>query len=136
MIWDVLEHPHTLLLSSCTDLTSEDSIIRGRDCINGTVMPAILFEDFTNFTTLMNVFQVSKLASVNESDPLTSDWSRVLITLLQGTGHNYKLDQPDKVSGLPRGTHIPFDTDIKIFNRYMCPNYRLLVLMVVSAGRC
>ena len=41
----------------------------------------------------------------------------MLILLLQSTGHKYKLDQPDKVSGLPQGTHIPFDTDIKIFNR-------------------
>ena len=98
VLWDVVDHPGSLLLSSCTDLEAEDDIIRGRDCINGTAMPAAMFEELTNFTTLMNVFQ--------------------------GSGHKYKLDQPDKESGLPRGTHIPFDTDIKIFNRSCtCPNY-------------
>ena len=40
------------------------------------------------------------------------------LILSQREGHKHKLDQPDRVSGLPRGTHIPFDTDIRIFNRY------------------
>jgi len=93
-IWDILDHPDTVLLSSCTSLEiTEDNLIRGKDCINGTTMPVQLFDDFTNFTTLMNLFQKQ--------------------------GQKYKLDQPDKVSGLPRGTHIPFDTDIKIFNKSM-----------------
>ena len=58
-IWDILDHPDTVLLSSCTSLEiTEDNIIRGKDCINGTTMPVQLFDDFTNFTTLMNLFQV------------------------------------------------------------------------------
>ena len=58
-IWDILDHPDTILLSSCTSLEiTEDNIIRGKDCINGTTMPVQLFDDFTNFTTLMNLFQV------------------------------------------------------------------------------
>ena len=32
-------------------------------------------------------------------------------------GDKYKLDMPDRVSGLPRGTHMPFDRDIMIYNR-------------------
>ena len=67
VLWDVVDHPGSLLLSSCTDLEAENDIIRGRDCINGTAMPSAMFEDLTNFTTLMNVFQSS--------------------------GHKYKLDQ-------------------------------------------
>ena len=53
--------------------------------------------------------------TIPDCNQLTSP--TVIMRLLQTTGHKYKLDQPDKVSGLPQGTHIPFDTDIKIFNR-------------------
>merc|ERR1719471_232317 len=94
-IWDIQDHPNTILLSSCTtvEVIEDLNIIKGRDCINGTSLPTHLLEDKSNFTTLKRIFQHD--------------------------GQKYKLDQPDKVSGLPRGTHIPFDTDIKIFNRSM-----------------
>ena len=38
--------------------------------------------------------------------------------VFHGHGDKYKLDMPDRVSGLPRGTHMPFDQDIMIYNRY------------------
>ena len=40
-----------------------------------------------------------------------------LKTISQGEGWKHKLDMPDRTSELPRGTHIPFDTDIKIYNK-------------------
>ena len=79
--------------------------MRGADCINGTTLPSTLLPATTNFTHLLSVFYVSLTTSVPP------------ITPLQAEGPRHKLDLPDKKTGLPRGTHIPFDTDIKIFNR-------------------
>ena len=43
----------------------ERGTVLGRDCINGTAMPAAVFEDYTNFTTLMNLFQVTHTNSLH-----------------------------------------------------------------------
>eukprot|EP00090_Calanus_glacialis_P002363 TRINITY_DN11756_c0_g1_i1.p1 TRINITY_DN11756_c0_g1~~TRINITY_DN11756_c0_g1_i1.p1 ORF type:complete len:463 (+),score=131.42 TRINITY_DN11756_c0_g1_i1:108-1496(+) len=94
-IWEFSDNPDTILISSCTtvEVMSDGELVRGSDCINGTKMPNTFFEEYTNFTHLMKVFH--------------------------GEGWKHKLDMPDRTSELPRGTHIPFDTDIKIYNKTM-----------------
>lgn len=84
--------------------------MRGADCINGTTLPSTLLPETTNFTHLLAVFYVSLKTILNE--PVTCNTAH-----FQAEGPRHKLDLPDKKTGLPRGTHIPFDTDIKIFNR-------------------
>lgn len=95
-IWEAEEYPGTILVSSCTTLevVHNNEVIRGADCVNGSTVPLSMFpEASTNFTYLMNTFQAE--------------------------GWKHKLDMPDKVSGLPRGTHMPFDQDVMIYNRTM-----------------
>jgi len=94
-IWDSSDTPNALLLSSCTtvEVMSDGEMVRGSDCVNGTKIPEDFFDQSTNFTHLMEVFH-------------TEGWK-------------HKLDMPDTKTGLPRGTHIPFDKDIQIYNRTM-----------------
>jgi len=96
VIWKAESHPGTILMASCTTIHyHEDSeVLFTADCVNGTRLPFHLFPSpTTRFTQLMDVFH--------------------------GHGDQYKLDMPDRVSGLPRGTHMPFDQDIMIYNRTM-----------------
>lgn len=96
VIWSSSLHPGTLLLASCTTLTMRQGrqVIQAADCVNGTILPSSLFPNpTTNFTHLMDTFHRE--------------------------GHKHKLDMPDKISGLPRGTHMPFDKDVMIYNRTM-----------------
>merc|ERR1719397_2069440 len=92
-VWEDSGHPDSTLLASCTSLSisPDGELMRGADCINGTTLPSTLLPETTNFTHLLAVFYAE--------------------------GPRHKLDLPDMKTGLPRGTHIPFDTDIKIFNR-------------------
>jgi hypothetical protein len=62
-IWEFSDNPDTILISSCTtvEVMSDGELVRGSDCINGTKMPNSFFEEYTNFTHLMNVFHVSNL---------------------------------------------------------------------------
>jgi len=96
VIWREGSHRGTILVSSCTTIQflEESEVIRSADCVNGTTLPFHLFPSpETTFTQLMDVFH--------------------------GHGSAHKLDMPDRVSGLPRGTHMPFDQDIMIYNRTM-----------------
>merc|ERR1712098_365982 len=40
-IWNKDQHPDTILVTSCTtlDLLSDSEVIRGADCVNGTLLP-------------------------------------------------------------------------------------------------
>lgn len=96
VIWQEGMHPGTLLLASCTTirLVSGGEVIQAADCVNGSLLPShLLPQPETDFTTLMATFHMY--------------------------GDKFKLDMPDKTSGLPRGTHMPFDEDIKIYNKTM-----------------
>ena len=59
-IWRVTDHPGTILFSSCTSLqvSEDDGVVEGKDCVNGTTIPAGAFEQSTNFTRLMTLFWV------------------------------------------------------------------------------
>ena len=43
---------------------SDGEVVRGSDCINGTMIPDGFFEEYTNFTQLMKVFHVRDLKIV------------------------------------------------------------------------
>ena len=60
-IWRVEEHPGTILLASCTSLQvdTERDLVQGYDCVNGSTLPAGLFEHTTNLTRLMRLFTVN-----------------------------------------------------------------------------
>ena len=60
VVWNSSDHPETVLMSSCTTVILEDDVVKGWDCINGSVIPRRKMESTpkgdTNYTQLMSDF--------------------------------------------------------------------------------
>ena len=56
-----------------------------------------------------------------------------LMDVFHDHGDKYKLDMPDRVSGLPRGTHMPFDRDIMIYNRWPLSFWAFNIMTVLQS---
>ena len=88
-IWTGSDHPDSVLMSSCTTVTVEGDVVKGWDCINGSLIPSALLrshssspEGGTNYTQLMAVFT--------------------------GHGHLHRIDH--------HGAVLPFDVDVTIYD--------------------
>ena len=61
-VWKGSDHPDTALMSSCTTVTVEGDVVKGWDCINGSVIPSGVLGSYgspkgdINYTQLMAAF--------------------------------------------------------------------------------
>ena len=55
VMWNAQDHRSRLLMTSCTEMYLEGSVIRGHDCINGSLLPDNILGDVTNYTVLNSV---------------------------------------------------------------------------------
>ena len=88
-VWKASDHPDTVLMSSCTTVTVEDDVVKGWDCINGSVIPSALLRSYssprgdTNYTQLTAAFTGHGHLHRGEG---VSD-----VSMLLGTSHRYVL---------------------------------------------